>query len=125
MKPAARLTGTFATGCLSFVLASVATASNPEDHLKLSLTAFLVFEFCVGVLFPTIGVLKSDVVPERVRGTMYNFYRLPLNGIVVGLLLSSISMATCFKLNALLLSIALASVLGIGGAFGAITRRLP
>merc|ERR1740123_1768755 len=87
MKPAARLTGTFATGCLSFVLASVATASNPEDHLKLSLTAFLVFEFCVGVLFPTIGVLKSDVVPERVRGTMYNFYRLPLNGIVVGLLL--------------------------------------
>merc|ERR1712039_128027 len=112
------LIGTFATGSLSFVLAAIATASNQEGNLMLSLASFLVFEFCCGIYFPTIGMLKSDVVPEKVRGTMYNIYRLPLNGIVVGLLLSNISMATCFKLNAFLLLLAFVSMI-------ALTRNCP
>jgi len=110
VQPKERLLATFATGLGSFILAAVATASNQEDNLMWSLSAFLGFEFCVGIYFPSIGVVKSEVVPEKVRGTMYNFYRLPLNGIVVGLLLSSISIATCFKLNAFLLMVAFVSM---------------
>merc|ERR1719401_1934238 len=101
-----RLMFAFVAGFLSFVLSSMTTASGKDDNLQLSLFAFLLFEFCVGLYFPSIGTLKSDVVPEKVRATVYNFYRVPLNAIVVGLLLSNITMATCFKLNALLLGIA-------------------
>merc|ERR1719263_468465 len=68
--------------------------------------AFLVFEFCVGVYFPTIGVVKSEVVPERVRSTMYNFYRVPLNVIVVCLLLTNISMTKVYATCAVLLGVA-------------------
>lgn len=113
MKPGPRLVGVCAAGLLAFVVASQATAGNVEDHLILTLSTFLVFEFCVGLYFPTIGVLKSEIVPEKVRGTVYNIYRVPLNAIVVCLILSSISLATCFKLNAFLLLVALGSVLAI------------
>jgi len=118
-----RLMLAFAAGVLSFVMASLASAV--DAHLQLSFAAFMLFEFCVGMYFPSIGVLKSDIVPEQVRGTMYNLYRVPLNAIVVVLLLSDISMATCFKLNAVLLSIALLSVLAISGWFGSFTKHLP
>mmetsp|Transcript_147993 Transcript_147993/g.475187 ORF Transcript_147993/g.475187 Transcript_147993/m.475187 type:complete len:502 (-) Transcript_147993:217-1722(-) len=116
MKPATRLNVTFASGFACFVMASHAVASGAEDNLRLSLTAFLMFEFCVGVYFPSVGVLKSEIVPEAVRGTVYNIYRIPLNAIVVGLLLSNISMATCFKLNAVLLLISLGCMVAISTA---------
>mmetsp|Transcript_24249 Transcript_24249/g.61799 ORF Transcript_24249/g.61799 Transcript_24249/m.61799 type:complete len:510 (+) Transcript_24249:81-1610(+) len=116
MKPATRLNVTFASGFACFVMASHAVASGAEDNLRLSLMAFLMFEFCVGVYFPSVGVLKSEIVPEAVRGTVYNIYRIPLNAIVVGLLLSNISMATCFKLNAVLLLISLGCMVAISTA---------
>lgn len=112
-KPSTRLMWAFATGCGSFIMAYMAAAADSAGHLRTSLSAFLIFEFCVGVYFPSVGVLKSEIVPEQVRGTVYNLYRVPLNGIVVALLLSNISMATCFKLNAFLLLLALTSVLFI------------
>jgi hypothetical protein len=73
----------------------------------------LVFEFCCGLYFPSVGVLKSEVVPEHIRGTMYNIYRVPLNMVVVGLLLSDISMFQCFVFCASLLTISLFSIIGI------------
>merc|ERR1719378_1845683 len=73
----------------------------------------MLFEFCVGLYFPSVGVLKSEVVPEHIRGTMYNIYRVPLNCVVVALLLSHVSMVRCFVLCASLLTIALFCVLGI------------
>jgi len=109
-KPGMRLLCTFGAGFLSFTVASHAASRTSGENLGLSLSAFLLFEFCVGVYFPSVGVLKSEVVPESVRGTVYNLYRVPLNAIVVGLLLSSISMTTCFRLNAMLLLIAFASM---------------
>merc|ERR1719499_854649 len=127
LTSATRLMLTLAAGILCFV---VAASSGPNSafathHLQITFFAFMLFEFCVGVYFPSVGVLKSNIVPEQVRGTMYNLYRVPLNAIVVGLLLTNISMATCFKLNAILVLIALASVLSINGTFGSITRSLP
>jgi len=101
--PALRLMGTFFVAFAAFAVSSYAAAGHNEDYLRTSFASFLLFEFCCGVYFPSVGVLKSSIVPEKVRGTVYNLYRVPLNGIVVSLLLSNISMATCFKMNALLL----------------------
>jgi hypothetical protein len=92
-------------GTISYV------AGTPALHL--CFFGFLGFEFCCGLYFPSVGVLKSEIVPEHVRGTMYNIYRIPLNMVVVGLLLSNISMFHCFALCTALLAIALCAICGI------------
>merc|ERR1712129_549605 len=84
-----------------------------DDNLKLQLFAFLLFEFSVGVYFPSIGVLKGEVVPENVRATIYSLYRVPLNGIVIGLLLSDASLRMCFMASAFLILMAILSILAI------------
>merc|ERR1712196_574614 len=73
-------------------------AGSVNHSIQMSFAAFMVFEFCVGLYFPSIGELKSDIVPEQVRTTVYNFYRVPLNAIVVALLLGNLSMKTCFMM---------------------------
>jgi MFS family permease len=109
VKPAFRLMLCIGTGVLAFA----ACAFVAETSLQVFFGAFLVFEFCCGLYFPSIGVLKSELVPEHVRGTMYNLYRVPLNGVVVLLLLGHISLNTCFSLCAILLTVALLSVVAV------------
>merc|ERR1712194_214838 len=46
-------------------------------------SAFTIFEVSVGMYFPAMGVLKSRLVPEASRSSIYNFFRVPLNIIVV------------------------------------------
>jgi len=58
--------------------------------------AFLVFEMCVGLYFPMIGTLKGDIVPEDMRSTIYNIYRLPLNVAVLLPLMLNFSIQTTF-----------------------------
>lgn len=41
--------------------------------------AFALFEGCVGLYFPIVSRLKSDVVEDAVRAKVYGFMRLPLN----------------------------------------------
>lgn len=53
-----------------------------RDETRL-LAAFIVFEICVGLYFPAMGTLKSKIVPEECRTTIYNIYRIPLNIVVV------------------------------------------
>ena len=38
---------------------------------------------CAGVYFPVMNVLKSGIVPEEHRATIYNLYRIPVNAIVL------------------------------------------
>ncbi|KAI6866567.1 major facilitator superfamily domain-containing protein [Hortaea werneckii] len=45
--------------------------------------AFALFEICVGMYFPAMSKLKSEVVEERVRGKVYGMMRVPLNLFVV------------------------------------------
>merc|ERR1740117_1407182 len=106
-----RLMITFAMGSVSFCIMSL--VAGDQQLLKTMFTAFVFFEFCVGLYFPSIGVLKSEIVPENVRTTMYNIYRIPLNAVVVGLLLSNMSMIKCFTFCAALLTVALPSILAI------------
>ena len=61
-----------------------------------TLASFLVFEGCVGLYWPAIGTVKSRLVPEEVRATVYNLFRVPLNGVVVTVLLNNMDSATAF-----------------------------
>lgn len=99
----------------TFVLATVAmgTASfclGSEVHLHVVFLTFLVFEFSVGVYFPAIGHLKSQLVPEANRAGIYNLYRVPLNGVVVALLLCEMQLATSFGICCALLTVAVVAL---------------
>ncbi|KFA60243.1 hypothetical protein S40285_08076 [Stachybotrys chlorohalonatus IBT 40285] len=45
--------------------------------------AFCVFEFCLGMYFPSIGYLKGRLVREEQRGKVYGLMRVPLNAFVL------------------------------------------
>merc|ERR1719331_1458234 len=77
--------------------------------VQVRFVAFLVFEACVGLYFPVIGTLKGDIVPEDMRSTIYNLYRLPLNVIVLMPLLMNFSISTTFAVTTTMLAVATAS----------------
>lgn len=53
-----------------------------QSHL-VRLLAFCVFELCCGIYFPSMGVMRGKYVPEEVRATMMNIFRVGLNLVVV------------------------------------------
>jgi hypothetical protein len=67
-----------------FCVAAIALAVPAffENH-TIRLMAFFVFEVCVGMFWPCLGVMRGKYVPEEVRATTMNFFRVPLNLIVV------------------------------------------
>nr|XP_058958611.1 molybdate-anion transporter-like isoform X1 [Pocillopora verrucosa] len=66
---------------------------------------FLVFEFCVGVFWPAMGVLRSKYVPESARATVMNIFRVPLNLIVITLLVQDLYLPSVFFCCVVFLSI--------------------
>ncbi|KYK54434.1 hypothetical protein DCS_06392 [Drechmeria coniospora] len=44
--------------------------------------SFLVFEFCLGIYFPSIGYLKGNLFGNEIRGKVYGLLRVPLNAFV-------------------------------------------
>merc|ERR1719230_1639314 len=96
-------------------IGSVLMAASAACHLTVFLfksvqvrfVAFLVFEACVGLYFPLIGTLKGDIVPEDMRSTIYNLYRLPLNVCVLLPLLLNFSINTTFMVTTAILANAL------------------
>merc|ERR1712061_569934 len=91
MMPVKVLIPTFAIGSAVFIVVSI--CSHYETGVPAIFYCFLVFEFCVGIYFPAMGTLKSQVVPEESRAGVYNIYRVPLNFIVCILLLTNVSLA--------------------------------
>ena len=65
------------------------------------------FEGCLGGYFATVGALKAKWVAERMRATVYNFFRVPLNLLVVGNELLSPSTKDTFCICTVLLLVAL------------------
>jgi len=49
--------------------------------------AFLLFEVCVGMYWPLMWEMKAKVIPEDVRATVLNLFRVPLNLYVVTIML--------------------------------------
>lgn len=69
----------------SFVLSAGATGMvflYPHYIGRYSLVtffAFLLYEIAVGMYFPAIGYLRSQIIPEQYRASIANWYRVPMN----------------------------------------------
>ncbi|KAF2072680.1 hypothetical protein CYY_006014 [Polysphondylium violaceum] len=70
--------------------------------------SFLIFEVCCGLYFPCVGTLRSAYIPESMRATIMNLFRVPLNLLVVLILVnvSSLSNDTVFLVCSIWLLIA-------------------
>ena len=86
--------------------AMAGAAVSAKRNARASLcAAFFAFELCVGLYFPMMGTLKGDIVPEDMRSTIYNIYRLPLNVIVLMPLLMNFSISTTFTVTTAILAV--------------------
>jgi MFS family permease len=70
------------------------------------LFAFVLFEVAVGVYFPSMGLMKSSAVPERLRTTLYSINRVPINGIVLSCLTLGFSTVQTFVCTSVALCMA-------------------
>jgi hypothetical protein len=77
----------------------------------LLLASFVLFELCVGVYLPAMGMLKGKVVPEACRSMLYNTFRVPLNALVVLALLTDIPVRVGFAMTTGILLVCLLLVL--------------
>jgi len=59
--------------------------------------SFVVFEVCVGVFWPAMGYLRGKYIPEHARSTTMNFFRIPLNLIVILILWQNFPMTVIFQ----------------------------
>lgn len=59
--------------------------------------SFLVFEMCVGIFWPAMSTMRGRYVPEETRATVMNFFRIPLNFIVVIILLQNLPLSIIFQ----------------------------
>lgn len=49
---------------------------------QVQLLAFCVFELCVGIFWPSMMSMRANYVPEDLRATIINIFRIPLNAFV-------------------------------------------
>ncbi|KAI3439118.1 hypothetical protein D9Q98_001527 [Chlorella vulgaris] len=77
---------------------------------KVQLVAFCLFEVLVGIFWPSMMTMRSAYVPEEMRSTIINFFRIPLNLFVCVVLynVSSFPLATMFGMCSLFLLVCLA-----------------
>lgn len=88
---------------------SLATPIIFKGHQLIVFIGFLVFECCVGIFWPSLGQMRGKYVPEETRATIMNFFRIPLNMIVVAILLQNLEMKVIFKCCVVFLFLAAAS----------------
>merc|ERR1719447_978955 len=53
-----------------------------------SFLAFLLLEIAIGMYFPAISYLRGQVIPESHRANVMNWFRVPMNCLTCGALLS-------------------------------------
>jgi len=92
------------------LFASIAQVVGQPGMVHCVYLAFVVFEACVGIYFPTIGALKSELVPERARAGVYNAYRAPLNLVVIAITMTKMTEQMAFMAGSALLLVAFAGV---------------
>lgn len=49
---------------------------------QIQLLAFCAFELCVGIFWPSMMSMRANYVPEELRATIINIFRIPLNAFV-------------------------------------------
>lgn len=66
--------------CSAISMITCAWSTNMQHRLPvISFLAFLLLEISVGMYFPAIGYLRSQVIPESQRASINNVFRVPLN----------------------------------------------
>merc|ERR1739848_514654 len=60
--------------------------ASPTDTI-ISFLAFLLLEVAIGMYFPAISYLRSQVIPESHRTNVMNWFRVPMNVMTCGALL--------------------------------------
>mmetsp|Transcript_13957 Transcript_13957/g.42093 ORF Transcript_13957/g.42093 Transcript_13957/m.42093 type:complete len:460 (-) Transcript_13957:1680-3059(-) len=75
---------------------------------KVQLLAFCLFEVCVGVFWPSMMTMRAQYVPEDMRATIINLFRVPLNLFVCIVLynVSKFPLSYMFAMCSLFLAIA-------------------
>ncbi|XP_069693858.1 molybdate-anion transporter-like [Periplaneta americana] len=69
----------------SFILSAVAMKmvsvlpQNTGEYTQCAFVSFLLYEISVGMYFPAVGYLKSQIIPEQHRASIANWYRVPMN----------------------------------------------
>lgn len=100
-------------GSLALVMSALALTYLPSASSICTawcLGGFVAFEFCCGLYAPAMSAVKSALVPEELRSTVYNTYRVPMNATVLIILLSGLSTAQAlFACVGLLLAASLAT----------------
>lgn len=93
---------------------STADVAAPGQGLsteaRVQLLAFCVFEVCVGAFWPSVMRMRAQYVPEEVRSTVINIFRIPLNLFVCVILynVEYFSLSTMFGMCVALLSTCMA-----------------
>jgi len=89
--------------CLIIVLSCASatmflSAQFASYHLRVGM--FCLFELCVGAYWPAIGMQRSKYIPDQIKSTVMNMFRVPLNLIVILSLLNigSLSVSTTFTM---------------------------
>lgn len=49
---------------------------------QIQLLSFCAFELCVGIFWPSMMSMRANYVPEELRATIINIFRIPLNAFV-------------------------------------------
>jgi MFS family permease len=100
---------------LGFALVSLSVPIFAVNQYVL-LLAFLAFEVSCGLYFPCFGTLRGTHIPESARATIMNFFRVPLNFLVVVVLrkVDAFSNQTVFAVCAawLITALVLAKIFG-------------
>ena len=77
-------------GICNFTVQPVSDDGRIDENLTglvITFFAFILLELAIGIYFPSISYLKSQVIPESRRANVMNWFRVPMNVITCGALL--------------------------------------
>lgn len=102
-----------ALACMAMV--GGASAVSQGNELWQLISAYFVFEACVGMYFPSIGTLRSKYLPDAYRSLIMTLFGVPLNIIVVTvfLLVHKLGDAGALAVAAVALGLATACMVGL------------
>jgi MFS family permease len=80
----------YALYLVAITMAVCCFTANKDDFIYklISFLSFLLLEVGIGMYFPSISVLRGQIIPESHRANVMNWFRVPMNCLTCGALLS-------------------------------------
>merc|ERR1719189_838580 len=66
----------------------MASPNRNTNDMVIIYAAFLILEVAIGMYFPAMSYLKSQIIPEGHRANVMNWFRVPMNVITCAALMS-------------------------------------